>query len=337
MKYEYLSQEWLEKYNDGKSLTEIAKEYAVDKTTVKATLKKYTNVSFRNKNDNDKYADEWYSLYLGGMSKKDISRKYEVSVGVVTRVLKLKEIYPEQGDRKYEYLRETFIKMYEEGYDLTDISEKTGVNRQTVLSYLNESNVQIRTYSETSRKYSLNENYFDNIDTLEKSYWLGFVFSNGFYFKTHGSDTINLSISNNKIESLLLFRQIISPNLRIDSIGNRLSIIRLHSKHLCEQLESYGFKTPKDRVFPEFLEEKYLIEFLKGYFLIRGSENSKYISFSGSESFITSLKRYLDKKLGEDVCRISKIKNKEIESWGIKIFKKEYRTRIMELLKGENI
>lgn len=44
-------------------------------------------------------------------------------------------------------------------------------------------NLQARSYREMTLKYHCNENYFENIDTEEKAYWLGFLTADGFIQK----------------------------------------------------------------------------------------------------------------------------------------------------------
>ena len=65
-----------------------------------------------------------------------------------------------------------------------EISEKYNLNRGVVQDILKRNNVKLKTLSESSRKHNfLDENYFKNIDTKEKSYILGLLYSDGYINK----------------------------------------------------------------------------------------------------------------------------------------------------------
>ena len=67
-------------------------------------------------------------------------------------------------------------KDYENGLSLTQLSKIEGVSRQKISRDLKKINVQI---VNQHNKLKFNEHYFDNIDSEEKAYWLGFIFADG--------------------------------------------------------------------------------------------------------------------------------------------------------------
>src|SRR5580704_3624692 len=69
------------------------------------------------------------------------------------------------------------VKLYEEGLTTIQIGEKLGKSQASILNYLKSQNVKRRPAGK--RSYPLNEKFFDNINTVEKAYWLGFLLADG--------------------------------------------------------------------------------------------------------------------------------------------------------------
>ena len=63
------------------------------------------------------------------------------------------------------------IDLYNEGNSLRDVASISGYSRTFITKIFNENNLVRRTNKENSRKYYLNDNYFNIIDSSEKAYW----------------------------------------------------------------------------------------------------------------------------------------------------------------------
>ena len=68
---------------------------------------------------------------------------------------------------------------YENGYTILELSKMYNVSTIVIKDRLKRNNISIRSNSESHRKYSLDENYFDIIDTPNKAYILGFICADG--------------------------------------------------------------------------------------------------------------------------------------------------------------
>ena len=55
------------------------------------------------------------------------------------------------------------------------------VSEDTVRRWMKENNINIR-----KRKYNVNEQYFSDIDSPEKAYWLGFLSADGYVHQERG-------------------------------------------------------------------------------------------------------------------------------------------------------
>jgi DNA-binding CsgD family transcriptional regulator len=70
-------------------------------------------------------------------------------------------------------------KLYKDGMPSTQISKLKQISVGSVLKYAKLHNGITRSCSEAFRKYSLNQDYFEKIDTEDKAYWLGFLYADG--------------------------------------------------------------------------------------------------------------------------------------------------------------
>ena len=71
------------------------------------------------------------------------------------------------------------ISEYNSGRSSLELAEKYNVSKKVILDRLRKAHIDRRSISASKRKYSLNEDYFENIDTEEKAYWLGFLLADG--------------------------------------------------------------------------------------------------------------------------------------------------------------
>ncbi len=94
------------------------------------------------------------------------------------------------------------IERYKNGESARVISKSFGISPPSIYGLLKRRSIERRTYSETSRKYSLNETYFNNIDCQEKAYFLGFLYADGYNNEERG--VVELSSSEKEKEEQLL-------------------------------------------------------------------------------------------------------------------------------------
>ena len=145
------------------------------------------------------------------------------------------------------------------------------------------------------RLESFNINIFDNIDTEEKAYWLGFIFADGYVSNEYRSE---ISLKRSDFEHLYKFTNFIDCNREI-SIDKYRCRFSFGSKHTVKRLIELGCVPRKSLVlkFPKIDISLYR-HFIRGYFDGDGSitvssrEDVFYnqaILASGSESFIISI------------------------------------------------
>lgn len=259
---EKYTQAWVELYNKGTSIRAIASEYNVGKTLVIRAIKPHTTI--REKSPNLQYAEEWHRLYLSGVTKADIAREYNVSPPVVGSILEKMGVEKEPKMLKYEHLEKAFIDLYESGLSLREIGDKFGIDRQTILNYLNRRGATVRDLSEASRTIPFNEDYFDVL-CPENLFVLGMIYSIG-----------NIVYDNQTARNLLLMS---NREGNIDFILEKIERTRekelslhdgiyfqepIHSIKFVKRLMELGFHSSSNYEFPQ-LEGNELDRFIDGF------------------------------------------------------------------------
>lgn len=119
------------------------------------------------------------------------------------------------------------------------------------------------------RKYTLNEEYFDRIDSFDKAYFFGFLMADGYNNEKRG--VIELSCAPKDKEILGRLNKLIgsSKPLRFsDNKGIQSYRISWCSRRLSEKLASFGCVQNKSLKlkFPIILGQKLIKSFILGYF-----------------------------------------------------------------------
>ena len=78
---------------------------------------------------------------------------------------------------------EIYNNYYLKGISTCKLAEMFGHTHKYYLYAFNKYNLPVRSNKINSRKYNLNQNYFENIDSHEKAYWLGFIYVDGYIRK----------------------------------------------------------------------------------------------------------------------------------------------------------
>jgi len=123
-----------------------------------------------------------------------------------------------------------------------------------------------------------NDTYFENIDTEDKSYWLGFFYADGYVRKRHDSGQFKLKLCKKDKNHIELFKtnikseHIITDGVEFFTKNNKkykseYSLLNIYSLKLVDDLIKHGCvqnKTQKIR-FP-ILKNELIQHFIRGYF-----------------------------------------------------------------------
>lgn len=202
---------------------------------------------------------------------------------------------------------------YSEGATIKSLSKEAGCSYRKMRSYLHKKEV-VRTKSEANysskhpeefRKYSANYNYFDNIDSEDKAYWLGFITADG-----HVSDRelrIQLAIKDRPhIEKFL--HAIESTHPIYDYEDSSLVVIK--SRELSGSLQKYGLSNKKTyTVKPHLLPKQLSKHYWRGIFDGDGHITDKSCVLVGTKDICNGFRDFLIKNGIKTGVTVLPIKN----------------------------
>lgn len=202
---------------------------------------------------------------------------------------------------------------------IKETAHRFGIDRGTFGKHLTK--LGLNNSKERVKKYSFNENYFEQITEPEQAYWLGWLHSDGNVMDNY---TIRLRLKSDDKEILELFNKALNSNVEIKteySSTTESSNLTLCSKKMYTDLSKYGIVPNKTESikFIEFEDIELTKAYIRGLFDGDGwcyfSENSREIGFCGNESICNGIAKFLI-----EVLNIPNIK--------VKPFKSIYRIRI---------
>jgi hypothetical protein len=156
---------------------------------------------------------------------------------------------------------------------------------------LHKNNIHVRNYSEINRKHKVNENYFSTIDTEEKAYFLGLLFSDGNVHAKYNSVVLKLQekdkdilikLSHIIMDKELLYKSEDNYVLKFSSYKIKQDLIKLG----CVPNKTFKLEFPKINI-------NLYSHFIRGYFDGDGSivryKNDFCISLISTENFCNSV------------------------------------------------
>lgn len=151
-----------------------------------------------------------------------------------------------------------------------------------------------------------NSYYFQNIDTNEKAYWLGIMYSDGYVIEDHYTVGLGL-IDKEHIEKFLIALGAVQHTITEYLPKNSKNInysVNIRDKILFNDLGKLNViprKSTKEIPFPILDSDELMRHFIRGYFDGDGSlsfsiaKNNFKISFVGNKTFLEGLRHYFDK------------------------------------------
>lgn len=209
------------------------------------------------------------------------------------------------------------IKLFKEGVSFTQIQEKTGINRKKISNFLVQKGLYIKKKANiTNVKYKKDESIFEQINTEEKAYWLGFLYADGYVDTTYGK--VRIALKESDVNHLKKFKKFLKSDAPIkQKIDNWAYQFEVSSMKIAQDLEKLGcfqckslsLKFPSKKQVPEHL----IHHFIRGYFDGDGSitvvlpniEQRNYylqpsIHIVGTSDVLNHIEKYFLKALDRD-------------------------------------
>lgn len=239
-----------------------------------------------------------------------------------------------------EEITNEILQKYDNGQSITSLNKEYHTTK--VRDLLIENNRQVpesrKGIGGRKRQCTLNENYFQELDSKDKAYFLGFIYADGFITKpSHGQNILGLTLA--EIEPIDKFKKYIQTNKKVGYYKKTSSYsnksyeykLALNSDKLVSDIEKLGVIERKTLTltFPN-LREDLIPHFIRGYFDGDGSvflhkdsrEEYSYneylgINICGTKEFLIALTKHLP-FLEEGQC-IYKEERKETNCWNLKM------------------
>lgn len=204
--------------------------------------------------------------------------------------------------------------LYSNGYSMNQIRKIIGCSQTSVTKILRNNNIEIKPKyiwnRENYNKHTLIFNYFENIDSEDKAYWLGYITADG----TISKDKYKMALTSKDLEIIEKFKfniettHPITTITRLDYRTNKIYtryLIQINSIKFVSHLLNLGITNNKSHHcnFPNISDE-FIPSYLRGIFdgdggLGKNSEKSIRMSFSATLEILERIQIYLS-KLGID-------------------------------------
>lgn len=208
------------------------------------------------------------------------------------------------------------IQSYLDGESSVKIGKRYNIDHKPILKLLKRNGVYVDKLARRfHRQYALNEDYFDNIDTQDKAYILGFFFADG--NNNPSKQTISMALQEEDKEILEKIRNAIGSEKPLDYLDythkhdfgytyKNQWRLNLFSKRFCEDLIRHGMIPNKSLIleFPN-IDEALYPHFIRGYFDGDGSIcktkcNGACLTITSTNKFCIKLKDIILNQLGID-------------------------------------
>ena len=233
-----------------------------------------------------------------GLLNREIADIFGVSKMTINR--RLKDMGVKSRHPKLDAEREQWIcNLYKKYQNKSKVSEIAHVGDETISMLLKKYNIKELSMSEIKRKYDINSHYFDDINTPNKAYALGLLFSDG-TITSPEKHIVRISLQEGD-------KSILEKILRDMKSNHPLRLIPYHDKNpnwknqyffdindevLCKGLYSHGMHQNKSLTieYPINMPSKYDKDFIRGLM-----DGDGYISKIGHHVSITGTVMILSK------------------------------------------
>lgn len=196
---------------------------------------------------------------------------------------------------------------YVDGIGSTELSKEYDIHPTSVNNILKAYNIPRRTLKEARNNYlkrTLQEDYFHVIDTPDKAYWLGVIFSDGYITESNAyTKYMGISVHIKDKEWLEKMKNALNYNGDVNTyvqtqgyaVGTEYARLLIGSNQLVEDLKSYGITTNKSHEELHIPDIEYKDDFIRGLIDGDGSlrKSAPDVRLCGSKSLLIDVGEYL--------------------------------------------
>lgn len=211
-------------------------------------------------------------------------------------------------------LEDAVCRGYKAGLSTLDLAEQHDICAATAYNILIRNCVEIRDPAQVARKYTLDEGYFDEINTPDKAYFLGLLYADGFNNRKKREVVLQLSLQDKSI--LDKFSECLSTNKPLGIVrskrNNDMWKLTINSGRISKRLEELGcgYKKSLTLEYPTWMPDWLQRHFIRGYFdgdgglcfTVRDGHYSTVTwSFINTENFCDKAKNIVSRAAGVNV------------------------------------
>ena len=248
--------------------------------------------------------------YKNGLSMKKIGENFNTNATTVFNILNRHNIEKRTNGGIYKLNEEDIIEKYKKGISSSVIAEKYNVTIHTITNILEKNNIK---RDNIYHNIELIENYWENIDSYDKAYFLGFMITDGNVI----GNMVRLQLSSKDQYILEKMAEKTKNTNIVKEDKRKMSSFHVKRKKWVDDLSKYGVIPNKtSSVYLPILEDNMMPHLIRGLFDGDGwvSHRGHNIGFCGNERLVTELRDYLVNKL--DVFNV-KVLQTEPHLWMI--------------------
>lgn len=184
---------------------------------------------------------------------------------------------------------------YEQGMTIRECAKEANTSYHKMRVYLHSIGV-VRSKSEARnllgpihRKYTANHSFFNDIDTEEKAYWLGFITADG-----HVNDrSVRLELAIKDKNHLIKFLSSLESEHLIYEYKDAC-LVAIKSRELAQDLHKLGLHNNKSvSAHPASIPKELLVHYWRGVFDGDGHISDKGCVLAGTQSMCEGFKNFL--------------------------------------------
>lgn len=244
------------------------------------------------------------NLYINKkISLKEIAKNFGITTSTIYRWTRDLHRRRRQAKRDKATIN-LIVNMYRNNTTISDISDKLDIHPSSIRDILHKNGFKLP--HRGPKSLIGNELYFDNINSENKAYFLGWLMADGNVTIANGQYCLKIHISAIDKDVAYKFMDAIESKnkIRIETKyvnGNikQYIAISLSSKHLCSSLIKYGVKPNKTgcECLPK-IDDKLIHHFIRGYFDGDGitsiGKSQKRSGFISSKTLLIEIQKHLN-------------------------------------------
>lgn len=246
-------------------------------------------------------------MYNSGKTVLYITNILKCSKSYVYKLLHLKNVkFQHDWDTRHVRFLECDVdnmySLYQKGSTLKDVGKVYNIGPKRVGELFKQYGYNTRNVSDAHKKYKINEDFFDAINTQEKAYCLGLLYADGTNITKRNSISIGLQERDKelleKVRSAIGIDKPLYFEKNNKEYGQNIYRLNIVNKHMSKVLNNIGMVQNKSLIltFPTCIPDELMHHFIRGYvdgdgYISRGRDYTAEIM--GTESFCLSIQKIL--------------------------------------------